>query len=238
MRKKAAGEYLPPSSPRRRNEAADCLVCARSVARNVHHRPNTNDGDSPMYALLHSARDYSNHESWRRLVSLCEPLLYGWLRRQALQDADADDLVQETLATLVLKVPTFQFNENSEAFRCWLRKTLVNRLLNFRRAKRIRSICRPSSELLDRIADAVVDSRNELMCQWNNDHDRQVARQAMERIKPEFQAKTWHAFHRVTLEEADPQRVAIELDVSLSSVYVAKFRVLKRLRQEAKKSSV
>jgi RNA polymerase sigma-70 factor (ECF subfamily) len=191
-----------------------------------------------MRSLLHAARDTTNDEAWLRLVSVCEPLLFGWLRCQDIQHADAEDLVQEILVTLVLEAPTFQLNGNPEVFRCWLRKVLDNRLLNFHRAERARSICRPSSELLDRLADAIVDSRDDLTCRWDNDHDRHIARQVMERIKPEFQANTWQAFHRVALEGADPELVAAELDFSLSSVYVAKFRVLRRLRQEAKKVSV
>lgn len=59
-----------------------------------------------MWSLLHAARDTPTNEAWLRLVRVCEPLLYGWLRCQDVQHADAEDLVQETLATLVLEAPT------------------------------------------------------------------------------------------------------------------------------------
>jgi RNA polymerase sigma-70 factor (ECF subfamily) len=188
-----------------------------------------------MRSLLHAARDTANNEAWLRLVGVCEPLLYGWLRCQDLQHADAEDLVQETLATLVLEAPTFQPTWHPGAFRYWLRKVLINRLRHFRRNLRVRLSCRPDSELLDRLADFIVDSRDDLTCRWDNDHDLHIARQVMERIKQEFHANTWQAFHSVALEGADPELVAAELDLSLSSVYVAKFRVLRRLRQEATK---
>jgi RNA polymerase sigma-70 factor (ECF subfamily) len=191
-----------------------------------------------MWSLLHSARDTTNNEAWLRLVSVCEPLLYGWLRCQNLQQADAEDLVQETLATLVLEAPTFLPIRHPGGFRCWLHKVLINRLRHFRRALRVRLICRPDSELLDRLATAIDDSRSDLTRRWDDDHDGHVAREVMQRIEPEFQPKTWHAFRRVALEGADPELVAAELELSVSSVYVAKFRVLKRLRQVVKNVSV
>ena len=183
--------------------------------------------------LLRAARDCANDDAWRRLVSLYEPLLHGWLRRQGVQHADADDLVEDTLATVARQLPTFQHNGHVGAFRSWLRGILVNRLRTFRRAQRVRSVCHADTDLLHRLADVLADPGSDLACQWDDDHDRFIARRMLERIEPEFQAKTWRAFCRVALDGADPDLVAAELDLSLASVYAAKSRVLKRLQQEA-----
>jgi RNA polymerase sigma-70 factor (ECF subfamily) len=188
-----------------------------------------------MWSLLYAARDGTNKEAWQRLVGRCAPLLYDWLRCQHVQHADAEDLVQETLTVLALEAPTLRPNGNPRAFRCWLRKVLINRLLNFRRAQRVRSICRSESDLLDQLADCMKDSRGDLTHRGDDVQDVHVARQVMERIETQFQPQTWQAFRRVALEGDDPEVVAAELHLSLSSVYVAKCRVLKRLRQEVKK---
>ncbi len=190
-----------------------------------------------MWALFHSARDATDDAAWVRLVSVCEPLLYGWLRCQNLQHVDIEDLVQETLATLALEAQTFQPIGHPRAFRCWLYKVLTNRLRAFRRSQRVRSICHSDSRLLDGLADFIHDSRSDLKRQLDIDHDSHVACQAMERIEPEFQLKTWQAFRRVAIEGVDPKSVAAELNLSLDSVYAAKSRILRRLRQEAKRNS-
>ncbi len=183
--------------------------------------------------LLRAARDHANDDAWGRLVSLYEPLLQGWLRRQGVQHADADDLVADTLATVAQELPTFRHNGQVGAFRSWLRGILVNRLLTFRRSQRVRSICPADSDMLHRLADVLADPDSDLARQWDDDHDRYVARKVLEQIEPEFQPQTWLAFRRVALDGADPDLVAAELNVSLASVYAAKSRVLKRLRQEA-----
>jgi RNA polymerase sigma factor (sigma-70 family) len=183
--------------------------------------------------LLRAARDCANDDAWRRLVCLYEPLLQGWLRRQGVQHADADDLVEDTLVTVAQELPIFQHSGQTGAFRSWLRGILVNRLLTVRRSQRVRSICHADSDILHRLADVLADPHRDLARQWDDDHDRFVARKVLERIEPAFQPATWQASRRVALDGADPDLVAAELDVSLASVYAAKSRVLKRLRQEA-----
>jgi RNA polymerase sigma-70 factor (ECF subfamily) len=183
--------------------------------------------------LLRGARDCSNSDAWQRLVSLYEPLLHGWLRRQGVQHADAEELVAETLATVAHSLPNFQHNGHAGAFRSWLRGILVNRLRTFRRSQRVRSVCHANTDLLQHFAGVLADPDSDLVRQWDDDHDRYIAGKLLERIEPEFQAKTWLAFRRVALEGADHDLVAAELDLSLASVYAAKSHVLKRLRQEA-----
>jgi RNA polymerase sigma-70 factor (ECF subfamily) len=183
--------------------------------------------------LLNAAHDCADGDAWRRLVSLYEPLLQGWLRRQGVQHADADDLVAQTLAAVAQELPTFHHNGRTGAFRSWLRGILINRLRPYRRSQRVRSVCPADSDLIHRLADVLADPQSDLTCRWDEDHDRHIARKLLQRIEPEFQSKTRQAFHRVTLDGADPDLVAAELDISLASVYAAKSRVLKRLRQEA-----
>jgi RNA polymerase sigma factor (sigma-70 family) len=183
--------------------------------------------------LLRAARDCANDDAWGRLVSLYEPLLQGWLRRQGVQHADADDLVEETLATVAQELPNFSHNGHTGAFRSWLRGILVNRLRALRRSQRVRSICPADNNILHRLADVLADPGSDLARQWDDDHDRHVARKVLERIESEFQPTTWQAFRRVALDGADADLVAAELDISLASVYAAKSRIMKRLRQEA-----
>ena len=128
-----------------------------------------------MLSLLQEARDCTNIEAWRELVSQCKPLLYGWLRRHDIQQVDAEDLVQETLATLALEAPAFQLFGHPRAFRCWLYKVLTNRLRDFRRSQRVRSICHSDSRLLDGLADFIHDDRSNLKRQLDHDHDSEVA---------------------------------------------------------------
>ncbi len=183
--------------------------------------------------LLAGARDLTNRPAWDRLVSLYEPLLYGWLRRQRVRHADAEDLVQAVLSAVAVGLPTFDHNGRPGAFRCWLRGILANRLRDFRRSQRVRAVVHGDSGLLDRLAVSMADERSDLSVAWDREHDEFVARRFLAVIEADFQPVTWRAFWLVAVAGREPEAVAGELNVSVESVYTAKSRVLKRLREQS-----
>jgi RNA polymerase sigma-70 factor, ECF subfamily len=183
--------------------------------------------------LLERLRDRNDTEAWRLLVDLYTPLLTGWLRRYALQDADMDDLVQEVLAAVVREAPQFRHSGRAGAFRHWLRTILANRLREFWRMRQSQPRGTGDSDFVQML-DQLEDADSGISRLWEREHDRHVARRLLERIEPQFAPSTWQAFRRVVLEEARPDAVAAELGLTVNAVFIAKSRVLQRLRQETR----
>jgi RNA polymerase sigma-70 factor, ECF subfamily len=171
-------------------------------------------------------------ESWNRLVDLYAPLLRAWLRKYDVQDADADDLVQEILIAVMKDLNTFEHGGHPGAFRGWLRAILINRLRNFWRGRGRRPQARGGSDLERRLAE-LEDPAGEMSRIWNREHDQYVARRLLAAVETQFAPKTWQAFARTALEGARADVVAAELGMSVNAVFIAKSRVLSRLRQEA-----
>jgi RNA polymerase sigma-70 factor (ECF subfamily) len=182
-------------------------------------------------SLLQRLRQHGDEASWKRLVALYTPLLQGWFRRELVPPADVDDLVQEVLAVLVRELPTFEYDPNRGSFRGWLRTVAVNRLRVFWRSRRARPLATGDSDLARRLEE-LEDPHSALSRLWDREHDRHVARRLLELIEGEFEPTTWQAFRRLALDGAPATAVAAELDLSLNAVYLAKYRVLKRLQQE------
>jgi RNA polymerase sigma-70 factor (ECF subfamily) len=183
-------------------------------------------------SLLDRLRREPSGTSWTRFVDLYGPLLLRWLRHHGARPQDADDLVQEVLSVVVRELPAFQHNQRPGAFRAWLRTILVNRLRAFWRARQSQPVAAgggagPELEELE-------DRADELSRLWDQEHDRHVLRRLMELVEPEFAAATWQAFQRVTLQEEPAAVVARELGLSVNSVWLAKSRVLRRLREESR----
>lgn len=183
-------------------------------------------------SLLHRLRQSSDSETWDRLVGLYVPLLKIWLRKYGVQDSDADDLVQEVLIAVSSDVTTFDHNGRPGAFRTWLRSILVNRLRNFWRARDRRPQARGDSDIERRLMQ-LEDPASEMSQLWNRQHDRHVVRQLLALSEPQFAPSTWKAFFRVAIDGERPDVVATELGISLNAVFIAKSRVLSKLRQEA-----
>ena len=101
--------------------------------------------DSTPVSLLERLRQPSDTLAWDRFVRLYTPLLYHWLRRTGLQEADAADLVQDVLTVLVTKLPEFVY-DRGKRFHGWLRTLAVNRWRDLRSA---RHSCKRVAALID-----------------------------------------------------------------------------------------
>jgi RNA polymerase sigma-70 factor (ECF subfamily) len=184
-------------------------------------------------SLLQRLREQPDGDAWHRLVHLYTPLLRQWLGRYGLQPSDVDDLTQEVLAVVVRELPQFRHNERTGAFRRWLRTILVHRLRGFWRARQSRPVATGDSDL-GRLLEQLEDPASGLSRLWDQEHDRHVMARLLEQIEPEVTPTTWQAFRRVVLDGMDEEAVAAELGLSVNAVFIAKSRVLARLRRVAR----
>jgi RNA polymerase sigma-70 factor (ECF subfamily) len=181
-------------------------------------------------SLLERLRLRPDADSWQRLADLYAPLVAGWLRALGLQAVDAEDLTQETLATLVREMPNFRHNLRPGAFRHWLRGIVLNRLRAFRRARQ--PVPAGGDPSLEEALDLLEAPDSDLSRRWDQEHDRHVVRRLLELIEPEFEPATWRAFRMVVLESKTTRETAAALSLSPNAVRIAKSRVLARFRQE------
>ena len=183
-------------------------------------------------SLLNRLRRSPESESWNRLADVYAPLLRAWLRKYEVQASDADDLMQEVLLAVSKDLSKFEHGGHPGAFRGWLKAILVNRLRCFWRARGRRPQVRGDSNIDERLAQ-LDDPASEMSRIWNQQHDQFVLRQLLALVEPHFSPNTWQAFQLVALKGKPADVVAEELGISVNAVFIAKSRVLSRLRQEA-----
>jgi RNA polymerase sigma factor (sigma-70 family) len=183
-------------------------------------------------SLLHRLRQTSDSEAWNRLMDMYAPLLKRWLGRYGVQESDADDLMQEVLLAVSKDVSEFDHNGRTGAFRSWLKMILIHRLRNFWRMRGRRPQATGNSDVQQQI-DQLEDPTSEMSALWNRQHDEFVVRRLLIDTERLFAPKTWQAFLRQTLEGQRADQVAADLGMSLNAVFIAKSRVLNRLRQQA-----
>ncbi|MCA9166655.1 MAG: sigma-70 family RNA polymerase sigma factor [Planctomycetales bacterium] len=161
--------------------------------------------------------------AWERFVQLYTPLLFYWTLSSGLARHDAEDLVQDVFEVLLRKLPEFQYDA-SKGFRNWLRTITMNKWRDSQRraAKRIQA--------------KSIDDMGE--CDWElpelteQEYRQGLTDRALQLVAPEFTSTTWTAFRKTAIEGLDPAEVATELGISRNAVYVARSRVLGRLRKE------
>lgn len=200
------------------------------------HRLTWNVGmpvdESPLTraSLLIQLRDGSNEVAWREFARLYSPVIYGFARKRGLQDADAADLMQDVMRSVASAIGRLDYNRQAGTFRGWLFTITRNKVYNFLSARRIRprgSGDSTTNQLLAEQPDGRVESDT-----WELEYQRRVASLAMERIKTEFQENTWRAFWLTAVDGVTAAEASAQTGMSSGAIYVAKSRVLARLKEE------
>jgi RNA polymerase sigma-70 factor, ECF subfamily len=182
--------------------------------------------DTPL-SLLDRLRNHDDADAWRQFALVYEPLLRRWVCRNISQTDAIDDIVQEVLAALLKGLADFEHNLRPGAFRSWLKSITIHRIRRHWRSGHL--TVGQISEIED-----LEDPNSELSRIWDQEHDRHLLGVLLDRIRPEFVPRTWAIFRRVVFDGASPRDVAGEFGSSANAVYIAKARVLKRLRLEGR----
>ena len=184
--------------------------------------------NSTSHSLLDQVRRGPDGLAWQRWHAIYEPLIVGWLRKHHLVPADRDDIVQDVLTVVVRRVPEFEHNGRVGAFRNWLKTITINCLREHWKQRD-----HPLRAAANKTLDDWADDHGSLSQMWDLEHDRHLVQKLLTLLQPEFAADTWQAFQRVVINGEQAADVAKTLGITLNAVYIAKSRVLTRLRQEA-----
>jgi RNA polymerase sigma-70 factor (ECF subfamily) len=171
-------------------------------------------------------------EAWKDLADLYRPLIMGWLNRQGVPAVDMEDLSQDVLLSVVKHLPSFEHSGHRGAFRSWLRTIVCSRTIDYWRAAGAHTQASGGSGATAAL-EQIADPDSDLNRQWDEEHDRYVLACLLDLVEEEFEPPTLRAFRRLAFDGASGAAVAEELGLSVAAVYVAKSRVLQRIRLEA-----
>jgi len=175
--------------------------------------------------LLHRIRS-ADSVAWDRFVDLYTPLIFRWARSRGLDSNDASDLTQDIFTTLVQKLPDFRYDQ-AKSFRGWLKTITLNRCSDLFRKRKLNANAHATEQVQD-VADEVSDV--EFLTE--QEYNEFVATRALQLMKNEFESTTWQACWQSITTDLTALEIAEKLGISVNAVYLAKSRVLRRLRQQ------
>lgn len=181
------------------------------------------------HTLLEQVQSGPDGLAWERWHAIYEPLIRGWLQRHNLVGADSDDVVQDVFAVVVRRLPEFHHNGRTGAFRNWLKTITINCLRDHWRRLRDHPKQQAATDALNDWADP----NGSLGAMWDREHDRHLLQKLLAMLEPDFAPETWQAFRQFVLEGRSATEVAAAVGITVNAVYIAKSRVLTRLRHEA-----
>ena len=184
--------------------------------------------------LLVRIRDACDQEAWERFVDLYAPLVYGFLRKRGLQDADSADLTQDVLRQVAMKAKSLEYDARRGSFRGWLLTVVQNRLTDHWRKQCRSERGTGDTDAQQRLNEIPQPSSVDGSAEWDADYERQLFHYAANIVKQDFTPATWHAFWMTAVEGLGGQEVAEKLELTVAAVYLAKGRVMKRLKDQVR----
>ena len=169
--------------------------------------------------------------AWQRLVQIYGPVVYAWCRSAGLQPEDATDVGQDVFQGVAAGISRFRRDRHGDTFRGWLWTIAQNKINDFWR-RRLREPTAMGGTEFQILLAQLAQQESSVSSIYDNDTPNRGLYRALEMVRANFEDKSWQAFWRVTIEQQSPADVAADLHMSRTAVYIAKSRVLRRLRDE------
>src|SRR5262245_2246128 len=180
--------------------------------------------------LLIRLKDQADHEAWSEFTEIYRPVIYRLACRRGMQPADADDLVQQVLTAVARVIDRWAADPERARFRTWLNRVATNAIINaLSRSRPDRGSGDTGLHDLLHARPAENGTESEFI---RIEQRREIFRWAARQIRTEFHPATWDAFWMTAVEGRDVDQVTGELRRSRGSVYAARSRVMRRLREK------
>ena len=182
------------------------------------------------HSLLLRLRNREDQQAWHEFFEIYQPLIYRLARARGAQDAEAQDITQDVLMSVSRAMESYQLQQHAGAFRGWLATITRNTTLNRLRSLQSRQQAEVEQVSLDGVSgDAGFDATAEREFQY--EHRRQVFLWAAGQLRDRFSQHNWDAFWLTCVEGQSIESAADRLQMSQGAVYVARCRVIARLRE-------
>lgn len=194
-----------------------------------------NDQPKTRVSLILRLRHPDDAVAWQEFVEIYQPLVFRLARNRGLQEADALDMTQEVLARVAGAINRWDPDPQRGTFRGWISRITRNMVIQFLRSKNRLPVTSDDSSIEQLIQSAPDHSAESDM--FDLEHERQVFAWAAEKIRGSFQPSSWQAFWATAIENRPADVVAAELGMTTGAVYIAKSRVMAKLKQTVHRHS-
>ena len=203
------------------------------------------------YSLLNRLKDWGDQASWQEFFDTYWRLIYNVAARAGLSDAEAQEVVQETVIAVARKIGEFKADPARGSFGSWLMQLTRWRIADQWRKKQAATPPAPpiaavaagwksaaqtdgtgSTGPLERIPDPAGGTLDAL---WREEWQRHLMNTALEKVKQQVSPRQFQMFDLHLQQGSSASETARALQASVASVYMASYRVGKLLKKEIRK---
>jgi RNA polymerase sigma factor (sigma-70 family) len=181
-------------------------------------------------SLLTRLKKSEDQEGWQRFFDTYAAVIHALALRSGLNQAEADDALQETMLSVAKEMPSFKYDPARGSFKAWLFQISRRRIADqFRRRLRNQRDGNDANDLMSEIADPKGDALTQL---WEDEWRENQLHLAVERVKRKVAPRQWQMFDLVALQHWSTERVCEFLGINRAQLYMARMRVGRLLKSE------
>jgi RNA polymerase sigma factor (sigma-70 family) len=190
-------------------------------------------------SLLERLKNLEDQTSWQTFFDRYWKLIYSVARKSGLSDAEAQDVVQETIISVSKKIQGFAYNPDYGSFKGWLKRLTQWRITDYVRKKQYQSQGKrmPKEEPMSTaFAESLEDpAGQDIEKAWDEEWQNSLLEAALTAVKLRVSPKQYQIFYFHSFKKLPARQVAERLGVKLSEVYLAKYKVSALVKKETKK---
>ena len=203
----------------------------RTVKKTMSGEQQVNLETMTNTVMLDGLRDAGNRSVWGQFVGRYQPMILKYARRFGLTAADAEDAAQQAIIAFCTAYQEGKYDRDKGRLRVWLFGIARNQIRNVIKKKGRRrevQVVNDASETDFFVRETDDDTFERI---WEEEWRDAVLRQCLDEVRKEFDAKTVQAFEQFAWKGKPAQQVADELGVTANAVFIAKHRIMKRIRE-------
>ena len=183
------------------------------------------------YSLIAKLSDLCDVDAWNEFVEIYQPVIFRLVTERGLQYADATDVTQLVLTRVSQVVEQFDPERQGATFRGWLYRITQNLTIDFlRKQKRTAASCQSLDAPWDwRTLPQPNASESQ---EFRRCYEQRLFVLASQVVRQRVAEKTWQAFWQTEIEARPVREVARSLGIHEGAIYVARSRVMARLKKE------
>lgn len=190
-------------------------------------------------SLLGRLKDWEDERSWRDFFETYWRLIYSTARKGGLSDAEAQEVVQETVIAVAKKMKEFKYDPAIGSFKGWLKLVTRRRIADQYRKRKPQEVSLADADTADagtRALEKLSDGAGDPVdAAWEADWQQSLLERAVELVRTQVSPRQYQIFDLYVLRQWPASRVAASLDISTAQVHLAKHRVQAQIKKEARR---
>lgn len=187
--------------------------------------------------LIQRLKNWQDESSWQQFFDTYWKLIYGVALKSGLNDAEAQDVVQETMISVARHMPGFTYDRKIGSFKGWLLNMTRWRITDqIRKRKALgQSFGEDAASGPKKLEETIDPNSGNMEALWEAEWERNLYDAATAKIKRQLDPQKYQIFDLYVKKEWAPEKVAETFGIAVDQVYLTKHRVAELIKQEVER---